>query len=199
MLGPETRCISGRPWLRERFAGIELQIGADTFFQVNTPQAERLVPLLASFFRPAADRPLLDAYCGIGTFSLPLAAAGSPVLGLESHATSVQQARANAERNQLEAARFEQADVAAVLADRLQGMSGLLVDPPRKGLSPESMQAILNTPPPQLAYISCNPATLARDLGLLCAEGTYHLQRVQPVDFFPQTSHVECVALLQRA
>ena len=199
VLGPETRCISGRPWLRERFAGIELQIGADTFFQVNTPQAERLVPLLASFFRPAADRPLLDAYCGIGTFSLPLAAAGSPVLGLESHATSVQQARANAERNQLEAARFEQADVAAVLADRLQGMSGLLVDPPRKGLSPESMQAILNTPPPQLAYISCNPATLARDLGLLCAEGTYQLQRVQPVDFFPQTSHVECVALLQRA
>jgi 23S rRNA (uracil1939-C5)-methyltransferase len=199
VLGPETRCISGRPWLRERFAGIELQIGADTFFQVNTPQAERLVPLLASFFRPAADRPLLDAYCGIGTFSLPLAAAGSPVLGLESHATSVQQARANAERNQLEAARFELADVAAVLADRLQGMSGLLVDPPRKGLSPESMQAILNTPPPQLAYISCNPATLARDLGLLCAEGTYQLQRVQPVDFFPQTSHVECVALLQRA
>jgi 23S rRNA (uracil1939-C5)-methyltransferase len=111
----------------------------------------------------------------------------------------VQQARANANRNQLEAARFEQADVAAVLADRLQGMSGLLVDPPRKGLSPESMQAILNTPPPQLAYISCNPATLARDLGLLCAEGPYQLQRVQPVDFFPQTSHVECVALLQRA
>ena len=73
------------------------------------------------------------------------------------------------------------------------------VDPPRKGLSPESMEAIRNKPPPQLAYISCNPATLARDLGLLCAGGTYQLQRLQPVDFFPQTSHVECVALLQRA
>ena len=199
VLGPETRCISGRPWLHERFAGIELQIGADTFFQVNTPQAERLVPLLKAFFQPSAERPLLDAYCGIGTFSLPLAAAGSPVLGLESHGTSVEQARANADRNGLEAARFEQADVAAVLADRLHGMSGLLVDPPRKGLSPEALDAILKSPPAQLAYISCNPATLARDLSLLCADGTYRLQRVQPVDFFPQTSHVESVALLQRA
>jgi len=199
VLGPDTRCISGRPWLHERFAGIELQIGADTFFQVNTPQAERLVPLLKAFFQPSAERPLLDAYCGIGTFSLPLAAAGSPVLGLESHGTSVEQARANADRNGLEAARFEQADVAAVLADRLHGMSGLLVDPPRKGLSPEALDAILKSPPAQLAYISCNPATLARDLSLLCADGTYRLQRVQPVDFFPQTSHVESVALLQRA
>ena len=199
VLGPETRCIRGRSWLHERFAGIELQIGADTFFQVNTPQAERLVPLLKAFFQPAPDRPLLDAYCGIGTFSLPLAAAGSPLLGLESHGTSVEQARANAERNGLANARFEQADVAAVLGDRLHGMSGLLVDPPRKGLNPEVLDAILMTPPAQLAYISCNPATLARDLSLLCADGTYRLQRVQPVDFFPQTSHVESVALLQRA
>jgi len=199
VLGPETRCIRGRSWLHERFAGIELQIGADTFFQVNTPQAERLVPLLKAFFQPAPDRPLLDAYCGIGTFSLPLAAAGSPLLGLESHGTSVEQARANAERNGLANARFEQADVAAVLGDRLHGMSGLLVDPPRKGLNPEVLDAILMTPPAQLAYISCNPATLARDLSLLCADGTYQLQRVQPVDFFPQTSHVESVALLQRA
>jgi len=199
VLGPETRSISGRPWLHERFAGIDLQIAADTFFQVNTPQAERLVPLLETFFQPAPERPLLDAYCGIGTFSLPLAAAGSPLLGLESHAGSVQQARANAERNGLAAARFEQADVAAVLAERLQGMAGLLVDPPRKGLSPEALEAILSAPPPQLAYISCNPATLARDLGLLCVDGPYQLQRVQPVDFFPQTSHVECVALLQRS
>jgi 23S rRNA (uracil1939-C5)-methyltransferase len=199
VLGPETRCISGRSWLHERFAGIELQIGADTFFQVNTPQAERLVPLLKAFFQPSPERPLLDAYCGIGTFSLPLAAAGSPLLGLESHGTSVEQARANAERNGLANARFEQADVAAVLGDRLHGMSGLLVDPPRKGLNPEVLDAILMTPPAQLAYISCNPATLARDLSLLCADGTYRLQRVQPVDFFPQTSHVESVALLQRA
>jgi 23S rRNA (uracil1939-C5)-methyltransferase len=199
VLGPETRTISGRSWLRERFAGLDLQIGADTFFQVNTAQAERLLPLLADFFQPGPSVPLLDAYCGIGTFSLPLAAAGAPVLGLELHERSVQQATASAQRNGLGGARFEQADVAAVLAERLQGMAGLLVDPPRKGLSAETLAAILQGLPPRLAYISCNPATLARDLGALCATGTYRLQRVQPVDFFPQTAHVECVALLERS
>lgn len=198
VLGPETRCISGRPWLRERFAGLELQIGADTFFQVNTAQAERLVPLLRAFLQAGPGVPLLDAYCGIGTFSLPLAAAGSPLLGLELHAQSVLQANANAQRNGVPA-RFEQADVAAVLAERLSGMAGLLVDPPRKGLSAEALGAIIAGRPPRLAYISCNPATLARDLAELCGPGGYRLQQVQPVDFFPQTSHVEAVALLESA
>lgn len=199
VLGPETRCIAGRSWLLERFGGIDLRIGADTFFQVNTPQAERLLPLLQSFFQPGPEVPLLDAYCGIGTFSLPLAAAGSPVLGLELHASSVAQARANAERNGLEQVRFEEGDVAAVLAERLEGMAGLLVDPPRKGLTADTLSAILIGRPPRLAYVSCNPATLARDLAVLCSpEGGYRLQRVQPLDFFPQTSHVEAVALLER-
>jgi 23S rRNA (uracil1939-C5)-methyltransferase len=199
VLGPETRCISGRPWLRERFAGLELQIGADTFFQVNTPQAERLVPLLIEFVQPASDVGVLDAFCGIGTFSLPLAAAGSEVLGLELQVGSVQQARASAARNGLSTARFEQGDVAGMLAERLDGKRALLVDPPRKGLSPETLTAILQGRPGRLAYISCNPATLARDLSTLCADGDYRLRRVQPVDFFPQTSHVECVALLERS
>jgi len=198
VLGPQTQTLAGSPWLRERFAGLDLQIGADTFFQVNTPQAERLVPLLQDFLQPARERPLLDAYCGIGTFSLPLAAAGSPVLGLELHERSVQQASASAERNGLTGARFEQADVEAVLADRLQGCAGLLVDPPRKGLSEATVEAIRQGRPEKLAYISCNPATLARDLAALCASGAYALRRVQPVDFFPQTSHVEAVALLER-
>lgn len=198
VLGPHTQTLAGRPWLQERFAGLDLQIGADTFFQVNTPQAERLVPLLLDFFQPGPTVRLLDAYCGIGTFSLPMAAAGSPVLGLEMHERSVQQAQASAERNGLRSARFELADVAAVLAERLTGCAGVLVDPPRKGLSPETVEALLQGRPAKLAYISCNPATLARDLAALCGSGDYRLQRVQPVDFFPQTSHVECAALLER-
>ena len=198
VFGAETRLINGRPWLLERFADVELRIAADTFFQVNTPQAERLVPLLQEFFAPLAGGALLDAYCGIGTFSLPLAKAGFQVHGLEMHPMSVLQASANAERNQIRTAVFELADVTAVLAARLMAVDGLLVDPPRKGLSPEAVQAILASQPQRLAYISCNPATLARDLALLCQDGVYTLQRVQPVDFFPQTSHVECVALLER-
>jgi len=199
VLGPQTDCISGRPWLTEHFAGQALHIGADTFFQVNTLQAERLVPLLREAFAPLERHALVDAYCGIGTFSLPLAAAGAKVVGLESHGGSVQQARANAERNQLSRALFEQTDVAAVLASRLEAADGLLVDPPRKGLSPEVTAAILESRPKRVAYISCNPATLARDLGLLSRDRTYAITWVQPVDFFPQTSHVETVALLERA
>ena len=198
VLGPETHQVAGRSWLLERFAGQELHIAADTFFQVNTAQAERVVPLLTAFFSETPGTQVLEAYSGIGTFSLPLAAAGLDVLGLELHPGSVQQARSNAERNALPRARFEQADVAASLAEHLTWAASLLVDPPRKGLTPEVMEAILQAPPKRLAYISCNPATLARDLGRLTSEAGYRLRPVQPVDFFPQTSHVECVALLER-
>ncbi|MEY4431673.1 MAG: rRNA ((1939)-C(5))-methyltransferase RlmD [Cyanobacteriota bacterium] len=198
VLGPCTTAIRGRPWLLERFAGIELRIAADTFFQVNTPQAERLVPLLVDFLDAAAGPRLVDAYCGIGTFALPLAAAGAEVLGLELHAEAVSQAQANAQRNGLPRARFLQGDVGALLQGQLSTADGLVVDPPRKGLSDDTLAAIVDAPPPRLAYISCNPATLARDLGSLCGNGPYGIERLQPVDFFPQTSHVECVALLQR-
>jgi len=198
VLGPDTRVVRGRPWLLERFAGLALHIAADTFFQVNTPQAERLVPLLVQFF--AADRGprLVDAYCGIGTFALPLAAAGATVVGLELHHQAVEQARANAQRNGLQRVTLLEGDVSALLRDQLNGTDGLVVDPPRKGLSEGTLEAICATPPPRLAYISCNPATLARDLGHLAATADYRVTRLQPVDFFPQTSHVECVALLER-
>lgn len=199
VMGPHTEVLSGRDWLLESFAGVKLRIAADTFFQVNTPQAERLVPLLEQFFAPLAGEALLDAYCGIGTFSLPLARAGFQVLGLELQAASVVQARGNAERNGISTAVFEQVDVAEALASRLGAVGGLLVDPPRKGLNPDTITAILQSRPRRVAYISCNPATLARDLGLLCQDGGYRLQPVQPVDFFPQTSHVECLALLEAA
>ena len=198
VLGPTTELVLGRPWLLERFAGIELHIGADTFFQVNTPQAERLVPLLAQFFGADRAPQLLDAYCGIGTFALPLAAAGASVLGLELHGQSVQQARANAVRAGLPTTDFLEGDVGTLLQAHLGGVDGLVVDPPRKGLSDDARQAIEANPPPRLAYISCNPATLARDLASLCGVAGYRVVRLQPVDFFPQTSHVECVALLQR-
>ncbi len=198
LMGPETRILAGRGYVSERFAGIDLTIAADTFFQVNTVQAERLVPLLLEAFGPLEGQRLVDAYCGIGTFSLPLAAAGATVLGLESHLGSVEQARANAAANGLSRATFEQADVAASLMEWLPDSDGLLVDPPRKGLPGPVCAALAATPPATVAYISCNPATLARDLALLTAEGSLVVQRVQPIDFFPQTSHVETLAVLKR-
>jgi 23S rRNA (uracil1939-C5)-methyltransferase len=198
LFGPETRTLAGRDWLHERFAGLVLQIASDTFFQVNTSQAERLVPLLESAL-PTAPGLLVDAYCGIGTYSLPMARLGWEVLGLELHSGSVALAQRNAALNGLsERCRFQTTDVAEALDSVLPLTRALLLDPPRKGLDPRVLAAIAACPPPQLLYLSCDPATLARDLRQLCTEG-YQLISVQPIDFFPNTTHVETLARLTRA
>lgn len=198
LLGPQTRVLDGRGELHERFAGLDLQISADSFFQVHTGQAERVVPLLLEALAGPPSG-LLDAYCGIGTYSLPLAAAGWQVLGLEQQASAITLARRNAEANGLgERARFEEAVVGEVLAERVEGCAALFVDPPRKGLEPAALAAIVAVGPPRLLYLSCDPATLARDLGVLSREGGYRVDWLQPLDFFPNTSHVETLAVLQR-
>jgi 23S rRNA (uracil1939-C5)-methyltransferase len=214
LMGPRTRTVLGRGWLRDRFAGIGLRIAADTFFQVNAPQAERVVPVMQEALGNSTGL-LLDAYCGIGTFSLPLAAMGWRVHGLEQQQAAVELARQNAADNGLDAmAGFEAAPVAAVLAERLPGVDALLVDPPRKGLERSTLAAIRAHPPPKLLYLSCDPATLARDLALLCGTakeasappagaagseaGPYRVTLVQPFDFFPNTTHVETLVVLER-
>jgi 23S rRNA (uracil1939-C5)-methyltransferase len=206
LFGERTVCLAGRLWLVEGFAGLRYRIGADTFFQVNTHQAEVVVPLLQAAFQPQIeDQPgdLVDAYCGIGTYSLPLARQGWRVHGLEQHAASVDLARRNTRLNGLEdRARFECTPVGAVLAERLREPSAavakLFVDPPRKGLEADVLSAIIEACPPRIAYLSCDPATLARDLARLRDQGPYTIESVQPIDFFPNTSHVECLAVLQR-
>jgi 23S rRNA (uracil1939-C5)-methyltransferase len=200
LLGPHTEVVAGRGWIEEHFAGVALTIGADTFFQVNTPMAERVVPLLLAGLEGLNSGLLLDAYCGIGTFSLPLAVAGWQVQGIELVHAAVERARLNAERNQLsQRCHFEAGAVGTLLAQRLVGAQALLVDPPRKGLEPPALAAILAAPPERLLYLSCDPATLARDLAALAgAEGPYRLRAAQPLDFFPQTSHVETLATLLR-
>ncbi|MFM7676574.1 MAG: 23S rRNA (uracil(1939)-C(5))-methyltransferase RlmD [Synechococcus sp.] len=203
VLGPTTYPLQGREFLEERFAGVRLRIGADTFFQVNTVQAEQVVPLLQKALAPlpaSGSTLVLDAYCGIGTYSLPLAALGFSVHGLEQHPGSVAQAVANAERNGLASqARFTAATVGEVLAEHLPQASALFVDPPRKGLEPPALAAVLACPPPRMLYLSCDPATLARDLAALCgAEGPYQPEWIQPIDFFPNTTHVETLAVLRR-
>jgi 23S rRNA (uracil1939-C5)-methyltransferase len=202
LFGAETRVIAGRGWVLERFADLELRIAADTFFQVNTSQAERLVPLLSEALGSASGL-LLDAYCGIGTFGLPMAARGWSVLGLEQHPGAIALANNNAIQNGLEQrTRFEVGAVAERLADLLGAtppVMALLVDPPRKGLEPAVLDAVRREPPARMAYLSCDPATLARDLGQLCGpDGPYRIDWIQPIDFFPNTSHVECLAAMTR-
>jgi 23S rRNA (uracil1939-C5)-methyltransferase len=197
LFGPRNRTILGRDWLVDSFAGVELRIGPDTFFQVCGTQAERVVGLLLDALGPPRGR-LVEGYCGIGTFSLPLARAGWTVWGIESHAGTVALARANALGNGLEErCSFVVGDVAEELEAALaEPPAAVLVDPPRKGLDGAVVGTLVRHRPPLVAYLSCDPATLARDLARLRDEGGYEIRSVQPLDFFPNTSHVETLALL---
>jgi 23S rRNA (uracil1939-C5)-methyltransferase len=198
IFGSETRCIAGQPYLREEFAGLEFQLLPETFFQVNTEAAEALLNAIAQQLALQGDEVLVDAYCGIGTFTLPLAQRVRQAIGLEVQPASVEQAQLNAQRNGISNVIFKTGAVETLLPQLGITPDVVLLDPPRKGCDREVIETLLDTSPGRIVYISCKPATLARDLKLLCQTGSYQLTHVQPADFFPQTSHVECAAFLVR-
>ena len=198
ILGKVTHTIAGKPYLREFFAGIRLHIAADTFFQINTAAAELLFDNLVERLQLTGDETIVDAYCGIGTFSLPLARRVKQVIGIEVNSTSTERAKQNAVLNQIDNATFYTGKVKHWLQQIVDKPDVLLLDPPRKGCDGEVIATILKLQPSTIAYISCKPATLARDIQLLSESGLYRLDYVRPVDFFPQTSHVECYAILIR-
>lgn len=199
IFGTETRCIAGKPYLREEFAGIQFQIRPTTFFQVHTEQAEALLQAIAAELNLQGNEVLVDAYCGIGTLTLPLAQQVRQAIGLEVQAEAVEQARLNAELNELTNVTFQVGNVETLLSALEITPDIVLLDPPRKGCEGTVIESLLEIKPNHIVYVSCKPATLARDLKLLCQTGDYRLARVQPADFFPQTAHVECAAFLVRA
>lgn len=201
LLGPETRVIAGQRAIRERFGGHQLEIATDTFFQVFTEQAERVIPVLLEALGKQGEPGIaIDAYSGIGTYSLPMAAAGWRVEGLEVNPEAVLQAQRNAETNGLASlCSFHTCDVADALAERLPAADLLFLDPPRRGLDEAVVSTILANPPRQLLYLSCDPASLARDLAPLVNGGPYAVETVQPFDFFPHTTHVETLVVLKRS
>ena len=197
IFGSETRAIAGRPYLRERFAGLEFQLRPDTFFQVNAEAAEALLEAIAQQLDLQGNEVLIDAYCGIGTFTLPLARRVKQAMGIEVHPASVEQAQINAEINGIGNVSFATGTVEGLLPQLEVRPDIVLLDPPRKGCDRQVIDTLLQRKPPRLVYISCQPATLARDLKLLCQEGSYQLISVRPADFFPQTAHVESAAFLE--
>jgi 23S rRNA (uracil1939-C5)-methyltransferase len=198
IFGDETRCIAGQPYLQEEFAGLQLQLKAETFFQVNTEVAEALLNAIVEQLALKGDEILLDAYCGIGTFTLPLAQRVRQAMGLEVHPASVEQAQLNAQLNGISNVTFKTGAVETLLPQLEIKPDVVLLDPPRKGCDRAVIEALLMSAPKHIVYISCKPATLARDLKLLCHTGRYQLVHVQPADLFPQTPHVECAAFLVR-
>ncbi|MEW6218092.1 MAG: class I SAM-dependent RNA methyltransferase [Thermodesulfobacteriota bacterium] len=180
---------------------LALAVAPGSFYQVNGRQNEALVACVLALAQAAPGRRILDLFCGMGNLSLPLARAGAQVLGLDQAASAIHAALANAEAGGLAGrARFETAEAAAGLA-RLQAAGRcfdlVLLDPPRGGC-PEVAQLLARSPCPAALVVSCDPVTLMRDLSTLLAAG-YALDRLQPLDMFPQTHHLETVALLHWA
>ncbi len=185
--------LSGKGYWRERLGGMAMSISAPSFFQVNTKSAEKLVELvLAAVSADGTDR-VLDLYAGAGTFTLPLAAAAGEVVAVESAGSAVRDLRRNLEAAEL------WADVIGGDAARelpsIGHLDAIVVDPPRSGLHPSAALAIAATRARTVAYVSCDPATLARDCHTLAEHG-YRLASATPVDLFPQSYHVETVAVL---
>jgi 23S rRNA (uracil1939-C5)-methyltransferase len=173
---------------------------ASTFFQTNSAQAERLVEVVKALAGDVAGAHVVDVYCGVGLFSLVMAAAGAQVTGVEIVETAVEAARRNATENGLTSLVFHAGDARKVLAEVLPAALGpklLLLDPPRAGAGGKVMRRIARACPERIVYVSCNPTTLARDLMELRPFG-YQITAVQPIDMFPQTYHVETVVALER-
>lgn len=196
IFGKKTECIAGQSYLTELFDGLEFRLKSDTFFQINTPTAEALLFEILAELQLTGNEQILDAYCGVGTFTLPLAKRVKYAWGFEIQKTAIEQAEENAKINGLNHVTFQQGSVENLLPQLTFTPDILLLDPPRKGCDRSVLQAILTQKPKRIVYISCKPATLARDLKILCESGLYELTRVQPADFFPQTSHVEAVGFL---
>lgn len=198
IFGDQTHCVLGQPYLREIFADLEFQLRPDTFFQINTEAAEALFNVIRQKLALQGTEYLVDAYCGIGTFTLPLAKQVDQALGIEVQGTAVEQAQINAQINRITNVTFETGTVETVLPQLGITPDIVLLDPPRQGCNPQVIETLLSVMPQRLVYISCKPATLARDLKRLCHPGGYQLTHVQPADFFSQTPHVECAAFLEK-
>jgi 23S rRNA (uracil1939-C5)-methyltransferase len=192
IFGTQTRRVAGQPFLRESFAGLTIQVHPNTFFQVYTEQAEALLQVILDHLNLQGHEMVLDAYSGIGTLSLPLARVAKSCLGLEVQADAVEQAIENAQLNDITNVTFQVGTVEQSLVDLELQPDVVLLDPPRKGCEAGVLQNLIERRVPRIVYVSCNAATLARDLQKLCHEGPYKLVRVKPADFFPQTAHVEC-------
>ncbi len=199
ILGDSYRTLWGQDYLMDTLGGLTFQLSVPSFFQVNRAQAEVLYALAADFAALTGAETLLDLYCGTGTIGLIMAARAKEVIGVEVVPQAIADARENARRNGVANARYLCADAgqaAEQLANQGVRPDVVVVDPPRKGLAPQVIDTLLAMAPEKIVYVSCDCATLARDLKLLCRD--YALKRAEAVDMFPRTHHVETVALLEK-
>jgi len=197
----ESQVLSGDGAIEERVGPLRFRISPEAFFQTNTEMAERLYSVVADLAGLTSSERVFDLFCGIGTIGLSLAADAGEVWGVEIVEEAVADAIANADLNGIDNVRFFAGDIrtaARPLVEQAGRPDVVVVDPPRAGLSQKIVRRIVEMDAKRIVYVSCNPTTLAPNARQLVEAG-WTLQRVQPVDMFPQTPHIECVAVLERA
>lgn len=200
IFGDETILLHGSEKITDTIFDLKFEISARSFYQVNPQQTEVMYQKVKEYAALTGNEIVVDAYCGIGTIGLTLAQDAKQVYGIEVIEEAVKDAENNAKLNNIENATFT-AGLAEELLPKLveNGLQPdvVVVDPPRKGLDGQLVNTLIETQPERIVYVSCNPATLARDIALL-TEGGYEAKEIQPVDNFPQTTHIETVALLSK-
>ena len=191
ILGREYIPICGKERITEELNGYTFIVSPASFFQVNTPQAEAIYQKIVDLADLTGEETVLDAYCGVGTISLLLAKHAKKVTGIEWVQQAIDDAHENASLNKIENVEFICADA----AKKITPADVVILNPPRKGCAEELLQKVIQSKPKKILYLSCDPATLARDLAIL-KSGGYSLDSVTPYDMFPQTSHVETLVKL---
>jgi 23S rRNA (uracil1939-C5)-methyltransferase len=196
----ETEVLKGREKVDEELSGLRFSISPDAFFQTNTEMAERLYAHAVELAGLTGRERVVDLFCGIGTIALVLALEAREVWGVEMVETAVADAIENAKANGIDNASFFAGDVRTAMRPLLEESGKpdvVVVDPPRAGLSQKVVRRVLEAEAQRIVYVSCNPTTLAPNARQM-ADAGYRLVTVRPVDMFPQTPHIECVALLER-
>lgn len=202
ILGTETRLLYGTPYIEDQIGDLRFHISPTSFYQVNPVQTAVLYEKALEMADLSGDEIVWDAYCGIGTISLFLAQKAKKVYGVEVVPAAIEDARKNAQLNSMDNTEFFVGKAEEVIPSlyKEQGIRAdvMVVDPPRAGCDEVLLRTLMEMAPKRIVYVSCDPATLARDFDILCHQGQYRLQKVQPTDMFPNSYHVETVALLQR-
>jgi 23S rRNA (uracil1939-C5)-methyltransferase len=198
ILGQKYKTLWGSDYIMDAIGDLKFKISPLSFYQVNPVQTEKLYAKVLDYAALTGKETVIDAYCGIGTISLFLAGKAAKVYGVEIVPQAVEDAKENAKINNIENAEFLQGESETIIP-RLSKLGVqadiVVVDPPRKGCDEKLLEAIVEMSPNRMVYVSCNPATLARDLKYMAEHG-YRVEEVQPVDMFPQTTHVETVVMM---
>lgn len=201
ILGDETHVLAGKEYITDQLNGSTFEISARSFYQVNPTQTEKLYQEAIKRAGLTGNEVVIDAYCGIGTISLAMARHAKKVYGVEIVEAAIADAKKNAQLNYLDNLEFEVGTAEDWMATwQKQGIRPdvIMVDPPRKGLTPSLIESATEMAPKKIVYVSCNPATLVRDINDFMEKGYQVTQPILPVDQFPQTAHVESVTVLER-